>query len=330
MAWIAGVVALIASCAAPGTAAVKPLPLPGGEGGIGFDDLQYAPELHRLLVPAGRTGALDLVDPATGAVEQVTGFTADARYGGGHGEGTTSAVLGGGRIFAIDRSALQLDVVDPGKRAIVAHAKLAASPDYVRFVAQTGEVWVTEPDAEQIEVFTLGADDTPASAARIRVAGGPESLVISARRKTAYTHLWNGVTVAIDVAARKVGARWKNGCDGSRGIALDDERGWLFTGCAEGKVTAADVDHGGARLAEARTGAGVDIIAYAPGRARIYAPGGKAATLTVLAVGERAALRALASVPVTAGAHCAVTDDAGGVWVCDPKHGRLLAVTSAP
>ena len=40
--------------AAAGT--VDPLALPGTEGSIGFDDLRYSPELHKLLVPGGRSG----------------------------------------------------------------------------------------------------------------------------------------------------------------------------------------------------------------------------------------------------------------------------------
>ena len=34
---------------------MTPLPLPGGENGIGFDDLRFSPALGRLLVPAGRS-----------------------------------------------------------------------------------------------------------------------------------------------------------------------------------------------------------------------------------------------------------------------------------
>src|SRR5262245_4617561 len=41
------------------------LALPDGKAGIGFDDLRYDAALGRLLVPAGRTGNLDLIDPAT-------------------------------------------------------------------------------------------------------------------------------------------------------------------------------------------------------------------------------------------------------------------------
>jgi len=106
------------------------LPLPGGEGGVGFDDLRYSPELRRLLVPAGRTGRLDLVDPATGAVESITGFSA-SRWSAGHGDGTTSADAGAGLVFASDRTARTVEVVDPGARRIVARARLEGGPDYV-------------------------------------------------------------------------------------------------------------------------------------------------------------------------------------------------------
>src|SRR3954466_8590861 len=102
--------------ASPTTVAV---PIPGGNGGVGFDDLGFSPALHRLLVPGGRTGNLD-----------------------------------------------------------------------VRYVPALGEVWVTEPGAEQIEIFSIPATGTPvpAHAGTVKVAGGPESLVIGAER--AWTHLW--------------------------------------------------------------------------------------------------------------------------------------------
>ncbi|HEX9103415.1 MAG TPA: hypothetical protein VF997_14485, partial [Polyangia bacterium] len=65
-------IALLLLGAAPLAAQpVKPLPLPDGKGGIGFDDLRYDAALGRLLIPAGRTGNVDLIDPATGAVTPI-------------------------------------------------------------------------------------------------------------------------------------------------------------------------------------------------------------------------------------------------------------------
>src|SRR5215471_15058069 len=73
------------------------LAMPDGKGGIGFDDLRFSPELHRMLVPAGRTGKLVLVDPKTRALEPIDGFSTSPPGGGeGHGAGTTSVDAGGG------------------------------------------------------------------------------------------------------------------------------------------------------------------------------------------------------------------------------------------
>src|SRR5512144_1087964 len=94
---------LVASVAVAKPEIAKPtkLALPGGEGGIGFDDLTFSPSLHRVLAPAGRTGKLDLIDPKTQKIEAIAGFSAGAdKFGGGHGEGTTSADAGGGFLFA--------------------------------------------------------------------------------------------------------------------------------------------------------------------------------------------------------------------------------------
>ena len=312
--------------ASPEIAKPVKLALPGGDGGIGFDDLTFSPVLHRVLVPAGRTGKLDLIDPSTQKVDAISGFSTDAeKFGGGHGEGTTSADAGGGWIFASDRSRTEVAIVDPRTSKIVARAKLAAVPDYVRWVEPTKEVWVTEPSKHQIEYFALdegrlirkGAMDVP---------GGPESLVIDATRGRAYTHTWTDASVALDLVKHKEVARWSNGCKASRGIALDEPRGLLFVGCDEGKAISLDVAHDGKPLGSATTGKGVDIIAYSPSLRHLYVPGGDSATLTILALGAGGKLDVLGGVAVAADSHCVAADDRARVYVCDPKQGALLVV----
>src|SRR5438477_2830966 len=108
--------------------------LPGGSGGIGFDDLQFSRSLDLVLVPGGRTGNLDLVDPRTASVTSISGFSTSTGYKGGHGEGITSVSQGEGKLYVTDRSSRALCVVDATTRKIVARTKLAASPDYVRYV----------------------------------------------------------------------------------------------------------------------------------------------------------------------------------------------------
>jgi hypothetical protein len=308
--------------AAGGPATIE---LPGGSGGIGFDDLRFAPSVNALLVPAGRTGALDLVDPRTGSVAAIGGFRKTEKFGGGHREGTTSADEGRGSLFAIDRDSKEVAIVDPRSRRIVSRAGLSASPDYVRFVAPTAEIWVTEPDAERIEVFRLEEKNPaqPIAAGNIEVKGGPESLVIDGKRGRAYSHLWGGRTVAIDLKTKEIVATWSNGCKGSRGIALDEDRGFLFVGCAEGKAVVLNATDG-RQLSFATAGDGVDIIDYSPKVGRLYFPGGKSATMATFAVSPSGELSLLGTVPTAAGAHCVAADLSGNVYVCDPKKGRLL------
>ena len=302
------------------------LALPGGDGGIGFDDLRFAPDLHRVLAPAGRTGKLDLIDPKSQAIESVDGFSSDATFGGGHGEGTTSVDTGGGLLFASDRGKTEVAVIDPATKKITSTQKLAGGPDYVRWVEPVKEVWVTEPGKKQIEYFSLDKNALTKKGA-LTVKGGPESLVIDGKRGRAYTHTWQDETVVLDLAKHTELARWKNGCKASRGIALDEARGLLFVGCDEGKATALDVTHDGKQVGTGKTGAGVDIIAYEPKLSHLYVPGGDSATLTILGVAASGKLSVLGSVEVAADSHCVTVDELGHAYVCDPKHGSLLVVT---
>ena len=297
--------------------------LPGGSGGIGFDDLRYSRTLGKVLAPAGRSGNLDEVDPANLAVTTLGSFSSQPNYDGGHDFGVTSVDEGMGRLFATDRTSQKLVVLDPATQQTIGSAPLAAGPDYVRFVAP-GEVWVTEPDHEQIEVFTVIAGAIPAHSLLIAVAGGPESLVIDGTRHRAYTHLWSGKTIAIDTATHSILETWSNGCQGSRGIALDEPNGILFAGCAEGTAVALDVNKHGRQLGGVRQGSGVDIIDFSPRLRHLYFPGAGSATMAFIGVSQTGQLSVLGTVATTPGAHCVTSDDNGRAFVCDPMGGRLL------
>lgn len=292
--------------------------------GIGFDDLRYSGALHRILVPAGRTGTIVMIDPATHHTALVSGLASEPSYAGGHGEGTTSVDVGDGVLYATDRTTGQVVSIDTTSRRISSRTALAGSPDYVRFVAPTHEVWVTEPDADRIEVFTITADGLKHSSF-IAIDGGPESLVIDPAGGRAYTHLWSGTSLAIDVRSRKIVARWPNQCEGSRGIAYDEQLHFLFAGCAEGKAVVMDTTHGGAVLGTASTGGGVDIIDYDPVRRHLYMPGARSATLTIFSVGTNGSLVKIKTAPTARGSHCVATDGKAA-YVCDPDRGRILVV----
>lgn len=329
MIWLLALALLFGAArgAAAASAPAVSVPMPGGGAGIGFDDLGFAAGAKKIVVPGGRTGKIFLVDPATRRVSELGGFTAESAYKGGHGEGVTSADEGRGLFFGTDRNAVSVAAVDPRTGKLAASVKLAGDPDYVRFVASTGELRVSEPDAEKIEIFSLSAAAEPLAivkATEIAVPGGPESLVIDGARRRAYTHTWKGETLAIGLDSRKIEARWPNGCEGSRGIALDAGRGFVFAGCAEGKAVVLDAAHGGKILSSLAAGAGVDVIVYAEKPRRLYVPGAKSATMAILNVSDSGILTPARTVKTAKGAHCAAADESGGAWVCDPDHGRLL------
>ncbi len=298
--------------------------IPGGESGIGFDDIQFSPQLKSVIIPAAQTGAIYLINPVTLVLQAITGFTAASGFHGGHGEGVTSADAGGGFIFATDRSSQMLDVIDTRSHKLVGSAKLAGGPDYVRYVGLTHEVWVTEPRDKRIEIFSFVADKpSPTHSTYIEIAGGPESLTIDEASKRAFTNLWTDSTVAIDLKSHAELARWINGCSGSRGIALDAAREFLFVGCKEGKLQVLDAKSG-KHLGEAASGEGVDIIAYNPALAHVYLPGAKSATMATIAISPSGTATVLGTTATAHGAHCATADDSGKVYVCDPAGGKIL------
>jgi DNA-binding beta-propeller fold protein YncE len=309
---------ILASCASLDGV---PVGLPGGAPGIGFDDLRYSPGLHRVLVPAGRAGTLALVDPESLAIAAIGGFSAGASYDGRHDFGATSVDEGRGLLFVTDRTSQLLSAVDPTAGAIVASASLGSTPDYVRYVAPTDELWVTEPSSSRIEILSA-ATLRPVTA--ISVANGPESLVIDASHGRAYTHRWQSTTLVLDVATRAQVAEWPNGCAASRGLAIDAQRGFFFVACLEGTVSVLDVAHDGRVLSTIARGAGYDVIGYSPTLGHLVLAGTACACLVVLGISSSGMLSFLGRYQATGSGHCATADDRGHAWVCDPDGGRLL------
>ena len=293
-------------------------------GGVGFDDLVYSSESHTVVAPTGATGCVELFASASLAKTQRCGLSAAGDYAGGHGEGVTSADVGAGQLFAVDRTSRSLKVAALGSEQDARGYPLSGEPDYVRWVESRREVWVTEPDQEQIEVFALSDAGHLTRTLTIPVKGGPESLVIDGTRHLAYSHLWSGQTVAIDLVSHRLVAQFANECGGSRGIALDSARGLLFVGCSEGKAVVLDIDHSGRVLDSELTASGVDIIALNSNLNHLYVPAASDGSVVVLGVGPNGTLTRLGSMAAVRGAHCVASDDHSRVWVCSPEAGALL------
>ena len=301
----------------------------GGSKGVGFDELTFAPGMGRLLIPTGVTGRLVLVDPKTLEQKSIGAFT-KATFTGGHDAGVTSAFEGPGVVLAIDRTANELVVVDPKTGAAAGSTKLASKPDRVRWVDATAEAWVSEPEAQQIEVFTLvGAPSRPRLIATVPVPDGPVSLLVDGVRARVYTHTTTGKTVAIEAGHHRLVGTWPNGCVEPRGIALDAPRGLLFAACREGKLVALDLDRNGKKVGSIDTPPGLDGLAYDPKPAHLVAPASESGTITFAGAGPGGVLTKLGELHSVVGAHCAVFDTGGRVFVCDPEHGRVRVVVDS-
>jgi hypothetical protein len=110
---------------------------------------------------------------------------------------------------------------------------------------------------------------------------------------------------------------------------MDDSRGFLLVGCAEGELSVLDLSTG-AQLGQASSGDGVDIIAYNQRLAHAYLPSEESATMAIIGISAKGAATVLRTAKTSA--HCAASDDRDNVYVCDPNGGRLLIMkdTLAP
>jgi hypothetical protein len=299
--------------------------IPGGEKGVGFDDLVYSPELHKVLVPAGHTGKLYLIDPATFEMTNIGGFSSSPEFQKGHHTGTSSADVGEGYLFAMDHGKNALDAIDPKSGAMVATAPLAGDADFVRYVGGNHEIWVTEPDNKQIEIFRLLQGEHPQlkSALFIPLSDGPEGLVIDRVHWRAYTNL-GPQAVSIDLGSHKVLATWPNECVRSRCDALDAQKGRLFVACGEGKAVVFDLNQNNKKISELATDPGPDVISYNTKLSHLYFSSSKNATLSVLGVSPDGQLSLLGTGQAAQRSHCVVGDEEDNIWVCDPPHGQLL------
>lgn len=315
--------------------------LPGSTGAIGFDDMAYDPGLGKVIVPAGDTGNLDLIDPDTLSIKAIPGFsTATPDLAAGHSVGTTSAISHKGVLFAIDQITTKIDVIDPVAGAIIKSTALITSPDYIRYVPPTNELWVTEKGANQIEVFSLSNDPVPqpTSSGVISFTKGPEALVIDSTRGMAYTNFAKtGQTIPIDIKTRQVQDPWPNGCTATRGIVLDEGRGILFVACKEGKIVPMDVNNAGKQSTPVTFGNNLDFLGYNPHLAHLYIPSGASAIMAVYGVTTDPAsaaatgqlsmtLTLLGTADTGLGSKCMIADDRDSVWVCDPATGHLFHI----
>jgi DNA-binding beta-propeller fold protein YncE len=301
------------------------LPLPGATAdGVGMDYVIYDAATDRVWVPAGNTGAVDVIDPRTLAIAQVGGFatTEMERRGTKRTVGPSSATRGDGVVYVGNRGDSSVCAIDEHTLAKGACGTLDAMPDGIAYVAPTHEVWVTTPRDSSLRVLDAA---TLAQKTRIALPAGPEGFAVDVARGRFYTSFEDrDETIAIDLVTHATVATWPDHCggDGPRGLRL---AGDLLLVACHAQIEALAIDRGGAVAGSLATGEGVDDFDLAAATHLVYAAA-SAGTLTIGALDPGGTFRPIATVPTAPGARNGVVTTDGTVFVPHGKPGELVVI----
>src|SRR5438874_8300731 len=148
----------------PAPAAAHKIALPGAPAdGVFLDYLAYDPAHHKVWVPAGGTGRVDVIDTKTGVLTPIEGFPTKEieRRGQKRMVGPTSATVGDGVVYIGNRGDSTVCAVDATTLAKQTCVTLDAMPDGLQYVAATKQVWVTTPRDKSIRLLDVATPGKP-------------------------------------------------------------------------------------------------------------------------------------------------------------------------
>ncbi|MDB5446611.1 MAG: gluconolactonase [Phenylobacterium sp.] len=305
-------VASAAHAAAPRYRVADSIPGPDG----GWDYVRVDAEKNRLLAPRG-TGVME-VDLATRKV------TAGLAPGGRQ---HIALPLNHGREMLVTNGASDTAVfADVDSGATLASVPTGKGPDAAALDPRSGLVLVMDHAGGDV---TLVDPTTRRAVGRIAVGGDLEEAVADGSGR-AFVNVENQNQIAvIDIAARKVVARWPlGGCEGPTGLAYDVQDRELIAACdgTTDIVRAAD----GQVLQTLPTGKGADGAAYDAQRRLAFVPAGRDGTLAVIAF-DKGRARLAQTLATERGARTLALDDrTGRLYLPTAKYGPPPAPGARP
>jgi DNA-binding beta-propeller fold protein YncE len=311
-----------------GNYTVRTLALPdNGSGDVSMDYIAFDATTNSLWVPAGNTGAVDVVDVTTSKVRQILNLPTSEVQGRGGTRvlGPSGVSIGDGVVYIGNRGGSEVCAFDARSLARVACAHLDSRPDGVSYVAPTKEVWVTTPGEQGIRILDAAS---LAEKTKLTFPGNPEGYAVDAKRGRFYTNLEDkDRTVAIDLKTHATVATWNPACGGGgpHGLGLDVAAGHLFIGC-DAAAEVMNVGGDGAVLSKVDTGDGVDDIHYVSATHLLYVGAARAATLTIARADAAGKLTIVAKVPTQNGARNGVVTKDGTVFLAHGGGVKLPAL----
>ena len=313
---------------------VRVLPLPDNNAGnISMDYIAYDPATNSVWVPAGNTGAVDVVDAGTDAVRQIPNLPTSTlkTSRGTRVLGPSGVSVAPGVVYIGNRGDSSVCAYDAHTLARIACGKLDSMPDGVAYVAPTHEVWVTTPRDNSMRILDAR---TLEQKAKMTYSGNPEGYAVDAKRGRFYTNLESkDRTLAIDLHTHQTLATWNPACgeDGPHGLSLDEAAGHLYIACST-RAEVMNVGGSGAILSKVETGDGVDDLHYVPASHLLYVGAARAAKLTIARADSRGHLSVVAQVPTRDGARNPTVSRDGTVFLAHGGGSKLsgLVVVTPP
>jgi DNA-binding beta-propeller fold protein YncE len=299
-------------------------------GGVFMDYIAYDRAHHRVWVPAGNTGRVDVVDTTNDAIEQVKGFptTEAERRGTRRTVGPSAVTIGDGVVYIGNRGDRSVCEVDAGALRKGACLVLDTMPDGLAYVAATKEVWATTPGDQSIVVLDASVPGKLAKKAAFKLEGDPEGFAVDDARGLFYTNLEDkDRTVVIDLRSHAVRKTWQPQCGeaGPRGLVLDAEDNFLLVACTN-RVVVLDAGHDGRLLSALDTGDGVDAVDYLAARREVYAAAARGAKFTLARLDSSGTLTSIATLATPPGARNPVATENGTAYLTDSPEGKVLIV----
>lgn len=310
---------------------VRTLTLPDNNmGDIGMDYITYDAATNSVWVPGGNTGAVNVIDAATGKVRQVTGFPTKEVQAGGAKRivGPSGVTVGAGVVYIGSRGDSSICAVNSRSLKRGVCGKIDSTPDAVVYIPTTKEVYVSSPSDKTIRVLDA---KTLKEKGKMTFEGAPEGYAVDAKNGRFYTNLEDkDRTLVIDPKTQKTVSNWDTGCgkEGPRGLQVDPADGHLIVACTT-SVRILDIAHEGALLSQLETGAGVDDMGYSPVSHMLYVGAGTDAKLTVAHVDEKGQLSVVAQVPTQTGVRNATVTKDGTVYMAHSRFANISGVIVA-
>ena len=304
--------------------AVRMQALPGAsDAGIYMDYIAVDPSTGSVWVPAGNTGAVDVIE-TSGKVRQISGFPT-AEMGSGARKrvvGPSSVTIGKGTVYVGNRADSNVCAFDAKSLTKGRCHHLDSMPDGLAYVSATKEVWVTTPRDKSIHILDAATLDEKA---KLTFEGNPEGFAVDTKRHRFYTNLEDkDRTLAIDLKTHKTVATWNPSCgeEGPHGLRVDEKTGHLFVACSA-RAEVLDAAKDGAVLSSIDTGDGVDDIDYSTATHLLYVGAAKAGQLTIARDDSGGKLSVVATVPTRTGARNPAATSDGTVYLAHSGLGNL-------